>query len=732
MDKNIPMFKQEKLTSWKQEPNLEDLKEDLRICNSAHQTLIKNLDKWDKDFKNPVPEQKGKMPRSSIRPKLIRQQAEWRIPALTEPFLTTDDLFKVNPRTFEDKAKAIQNELVLNYQFNSHINKIGFIDGLVRKLVPEGTAIIRTGWDYQEVMEEVEKPVWAYQPADMQSMQSLQQALELQQSHPDSYVNEVPEEIQESIRASQEFGQWVMAVPKGMQTVKEKRIVRNRPTLELCNLRNVYIDPTCEGDFSKAQFVIYSFETTLSELKRDSRYKNVEKLELKTIDPYTDTDHSYTEERTQENFKDTPRKKVIVYEYWGYKDISGDGVVSPIVASWVNDVCIRMEENPFPDGEPPFVVIPYIPIAGSVYGEPDGELLADNQEILGAVTRGIVDLLGKSANSQIGMSKMLLDPVNKTKFLNGDNYEYNPGGNPNTDIVFHKYPEIPSSALNMLSLMRTDAEALSGIKGFSQGITGAGLGDTAAGVRSAMDAASKREMSILRRISNGLIEVAKKILSMNFEFLSEEEVIRVTNEQFVKVRRDDLKGEFDLRVSISTAEVDEVKAKELAFMLQTIGNNMGMDITKLMLSEIFRLRRMPDLAETIKTFTPQPSEQEQQMQQLQMQLLQAQVELTKAQAAEAAAKGQVNQAKVGVEQARAESLQGDADLKTQDFVRTQTGDKHLEELDKRSMDIEGQLKQQEFKNMGVIQQQQNQMEMSKQDKLMQHALDMFSPSTRQA
>ena len=54
---------------------------------------------------------------SRINPKLIRKQYEWRCASLTEPFLSTRDLFKVNPTTHEDTARAKQNELILNYQF---------------------------------------------------------------------------------------------------------------------------------------------------------------------------------------------------------------------------------------------------------------------------------------------------------------------------------------------------------------------------------------------------------------------------------------------------------------------------------------------------------------------------------------------------------------------------------------------------------------------------------------
>lgn len=745
-----------KLTKWKKEPSLQDLKSDLDMSKSAHNSHIAKLDRWQKEYLNETPEAKNKT-RSSIRPKLIRQQAEWRIPALTEPLLTSDALFKLTPMTFEDKDKAVQNELLLNYQFNSAINKVAFVDGLIRKLVPEGTAIIRTGWEYEETVAEVEEPVWGYQPIQpampsagsmgmpgmpaeqdpqAQQMQQLQQqyerAAQLRETHPDSYSNEVPEAVRKGLEASEQSGQLLIAFQTGVQKVSKPKVIKNRPTVELCNLHNVYIDPTCEGNFSRAQFVVYSFESTLAELKRDSRYINLDKLTERPFSAYADSDHNFAEHRSTEDFQDTPRKKLVVYEYWGYYDIDDSGLVEPIVATWVENTCIRMEKNPFPDGKPPFVVIPYIPIANSVYGEPDGELLADNQQILGAVTRGVIDLLGKSANSQMGVSKGLLDPTNKHKFMSGENYEFNPSNNPNTDIVFHKYPEIPNSALTLINLMKTDAEALSGIKGFNQGITGAGLGETAAGVRSAMDAASKREMSILRRIACGLVELCRKIMSMNFEFLSDEEVVRVTNEKFIKVRRDDLRGEFDLKVQISTAEEDEVKAKELAFMLQTIGNNMGMEMTKLILSEIARLRRMPDLAEEIKNFEQQPSEEQQKMQQLQMQLLEAQIELTRSQAQEAAAKSQVQGAKVGVEQARAQSLQGDADLKSQDFVRTQSGEKHAAELDKQGLDIEGKLEQQKIKSATALEQQLNQFGQDRVTQQNQHNSDLLKLYAQQA
>jgi hypothetical protein len=83
------------------------------------------------------------------------------------------------------------------------------------------------------------------------------------------------------------------------------------------------------------------------------------------------------------------------------------------------------------------------------------------------------------------------------------------------------YPEIPNSALNMLNLQNNEAESLTGVKAFNSGISGSALGNTATGIRSALDAASKRELGILRRLADGINQIGRKIISMNSEFLSD-------------------------------------------------------------------------------------------------------------------------------------------------------------------------------------------------------------------
>ena len=669
------------LTKWKNEPKITDLKADFEAVKTSHSAQMSKVDHWlgvyNVTGKSAIPKVKG---RSSIQPQLVRKQAEWRYAPLSEPFLSTADLFRIKPVTFEDIEAAKQNELVLNNQFQTEINKVAFIDKYVRSAVDTGTVIIRTGWEVETKM--VEEPAYDFEffpieEEDEEGMANLTEAMELGYKHPDSFEMIDPE-LKAAAEYSRDYGVPVYAQLTNEYTREAQRTVVNRPTLEVCDLANVYIDPTCNGDLDKANFVIYGFVTSLSELKKDGRYKNLKELEEATINNETMVvSKNAAEDIGGFRFSDKPREKITAYEYWGFWDINGDGLLAPIVATWVGDVLIRMEENPFPDQKVPFVVVPYLPLRDSIYGEPDCVLLEDNQRIVGALTRGMVDLLGRSANSQTGMAKNMLDSSNKVRFHSGQDYEFNQQIDPKSGVYQHRYPEIPQSALVMLNMMYQDAESLTGVKAFSTGggITGAGMGQTAAGVRGALDAASKRELAILRRFAEGITKVGRKIISMNASFLDEREVVRLTNSTFIEVRRDDLNGKFDLELSITTAEEDESKAQQLAFMLQTASGE-DPSLRKMILSEIARLRKMPELAQKIIDFNPEPDEMQQQLQQLQMQKLEAEIQLLQAQAQEASAGGALKGAKIEVESSRSAMLQNKADRDTLNYVEQEGGITH--------------------------------------------------------
>lgn len=668
----------EKLTDWKNEPSLLTLKGDLEAAKPSHDSQVRKIREWADlmagEGAAAPPKTKG---RSSVQPKLIKRQAEWRYAALSEPFLSSDKLFKVSPITFEDVAAARQNELLLNYQFRTKIDRTRFIDHLVRSQVDDGTAIIRVGWKYASKMEEVEVPVFQHYPVTTEEeILVLQQAVELKMADPRTYNEKVPPELQAAVDFLEQQGQPTVAVQTGTETVEEEKILENHPTVELVDPANIYIDPSCNGELDKALFVIVSFETNRAELlKEKDRYKNLDKINWEGNSPLSEPDY-LTSTPDEFAFKDQTRKKAVAYEYWGYYDIHKDGTLHPVVATWIGDTLIRLEENPFPDGKPPFILVPYLPKKRELFGEPDAVMLKDNQQILGAVTRGMIDLLGRSANAQKGFAMGLLDPLNRRKYENGQDYEYNPNVPPDRSIIEHKYPELPQSALTMLTHQNQEAEALTGIKSFSGGLSGDAYGNVATGIRGMLDAAAKREMAILRRTAKGITDIGRKLLAMNAVFLSDTEVVRVTNDEFITVNRDELPGEFDLTVDISTFEVDNNKAQDLAFMLQTLGPNMDPSISMMILSEIAELKRMPKLAHDLRNWQPPPPDPAAEMMK-QLELKKAELEVAKL------------ESDIMLNQAKAQVAMSDAGLKQLNAIEQETGTKHARDIQKQQAQSRG-------------------------------------------
>lgn len=621
---------------------LSRLKDDLKAADRLRQEWFNKI----QDYRNESEgrpygnETKGK---SKIVSKDIKKQREWMLPTLADPFLSSPDIIRCNPVTYEDVLAARQNELLLNTQFCRKFPRYNFMMKALKVLATEGTLVVQTGWDYED--EEIETMVEAVV------------------NHP-------------------ETGEEIIAMTKEKVT----RVKKNQPTATVCRNEDIYLDPTCMDDMDKCQFVIHRYETDLSTLKLDGRYKNLDKVVEQEGAKY---DYGYLpQDHTYFKFNDQARKKMIVYEYWGNYDINEDGIAEPIVCAWIGNTVIRLSSNPYPDNKPPFIVVPFNAVPFQLHGEGLADVIGDNQKVKTAIVRGVIDNMAQSNNGQVGMRKGALDIANRKKFLEGRNFEYN--GTPN-DFWQGSYNQIPGSAFDVLNIMNNEIESQTGVKSFSGGISGNALGTTATGARGALDATATRRISLVRNVAENLIKpLMRKWMAYNYEFLEEEEIIRITNEEFVPIRRDDLEGNIDIDISISTAEDNSAKAQELSFLLQTMGPNQDFEINKLLMGEIARLSRMPELEKKIMAHQPQPDPMAEQAKQLEMAKMQLEIELMKAEirdrnarAGENEIDAQVKLAKMETEKAKARKLASESDKIDLDFLKSNEG---IDEANKRELD----------------------------------------------
>jgi hypothetical protein len=227
---------------WKNEPSVKDLKLDYTAAYEYHSEIEADIDEYEK-YLDGGPTVKVPKNKSKLRPKLIRKQAEWKYPALEEPFLNTVDMFKVRPRTWEDVQKAEKNMTVLNWQWDNQIDKVKLVNEIVRDFVDLGTVIVKTGWETETTTQEyeMEKVEYATPEQSYEMVERMVRAGKL---------------TAEKAQAILETGEPIVVAKKKVKIQKEV-LSKNQPVYEVCNPKNVIIDPTCKGNLSDARFVIY-------------------------------------------------------------------------------------------------------------------------------------------------------------------------------------------------------------------------------------------------------------------------------------------------------------------------------------------------------------------------------------------------------------------------------------------------------------------------------------------
>jgi hypothetical protein len=290
--------------------------------------------------------------------------------------------------------------------------------------------------------------------------------------------------------------------------------------------------------------------------------------------------------------------------------------------------------------------------------------------------------------------------VEKDNYNEGRTVYYRHNMDPRQAIYHRKVEPIDGTTLQIINMNNAEAESLTGTKAFNQGMSSNSLGSVAAGIRSAMDATSKRDLSVLRRMSHGLItDLGKKTIAMNQAYIDEKEMVRVTNSEFITVKREDIEGDFDLIVDVSTAEKDNETAQDLGFILQTNAANMDPNLAKIVLAKIMKLKKQPDLAQQILEFQPAPDPIAQEIKMLQLEnekmkneKLKKEIEELDSRIHERVSRVLENEQDVGTKKANEEVLlatankiNAEADELNRNFVEHISGSRRKKELEDQSI-----------------------------------------------
>ena len=615
------------------------LQADYQSCKIYSKNRMTQIHQWRREFRGEPygNEVKGK---SRFVSKEIKKYASWLQASVLDPFVSTPDIVKCYPTNPQSTRAAIGTELILNYQFCRKFNRFDFMSQALNLLFEDGTIVVKTGWEYKTMVR----------PFKEQIKQDL--------------INpETGEPILD------EFGAKISQVIDEIEFEQEIPIANN-PTAEICRNEDIFIDPTCLGNFDKARFVIHRFLSDLSTLKQDGRYMNLDKIKFTTRDGEYYRDENF-------EFNDKARRQFIVYEYWGYYDINGDDIAESIVCAWVDDVCIRLEENPYPDKKPPFIITPFLPKAFDIYGESISDDLSFNQKIKTGITRGIIDNMAMSNNAQIIIRKGELDEVNKQRMLMGESFEVN--GYPNQAVMTGNYNQLPPSVFNILQTIDYESSALVGVNLFQHQTTNRLAEDNSS--RGVLDGANLRKLQIARNVGENLVKpLLRKWIEYNSVLLDDETIIRVNGNYFDKVKRDDLYGQMDIDLAISTNEDNAIRIQSIGMLLQTIGPNDDPEFRRMLMAELMRLHKMPELAIRMENYEPKPDPLLEAQRQLEIEKLKAEIQELQANAQKIQSDSILKQSKANAEDARAKNTMANTDYRNLEYIRKQQGIEELAKL----------------------------------------------------
>ena len=644
---------------------LDIITHDLQDSRPYHDDVMSEIAVWIDEY-NGEPYGNEVDGRSKIVWKLIKKQGESLISNIIKPFLGNYDIVNIDPVTEADVYKSKIDEKLINHYWNKEFKAIRFLKALGKVLVPEGTAFVRVGWERETKVREQTIPLKA-----------------------------LTEEIQQRFG---ERGAEFIENTDGTVTIRVVNILSNKPTAKVVRNEDVYIDPTADT-FEESKFLIYEMRVSLSDIKKDTVYdqdavKRLEKIIHQNDDTRQDGFDLHNYNTSDFEFKDDARKKITLYEYWGEYDLDGDGNTEPVVATMAkygeDTLILRMERNPFPFKKIPFVCIPLYDEPFKIHGRSLSDMISDEQKLSTSIVRGIIDNMANSNNGTKFFKKGALDATNFNRLKRGDKYiEINTHDSINTAIMDGSFNQLPSDVYNMLGMLDTQAESMSGVSKIMQGIPGSELKSSTSNFSTMMTQSQIRLLDITNNITNGLKEMLRMWMSMTITYVDNQEIKRITGIDIPILKqqetqrlvqefglnelpedtamkammlvaqevedmfdRKDLK--YDIKMKVGTDGLKQIKIQNLNMLMQQLAplsqaGSIPPDAIKLLVADLADQLDRPDIAQMITEYQPQPDPMAQKARELELAQMEANVQKDKALAMNALARTENERGKTNKE-----------------------------------------------------------------------------------
>lgn len=335
------------------------------------------------------------------------------------------------------------------------------------------------------------------------------------------------------------------------------------------NPLNLFPDPlaTCVDD---AEYLIYA------------SYKNVERLKRrfpKRAKELTGSSVNYSELVHENDHNASVDNQVLVLEVWtrNYEEEANEKTNYNKENEYPNGRVITMcpelgivlkdVENPYQDGEFPFVVLKDYDVPGKFWGEGEVAQLLSPQKHMNELNNAIIDNAKTTANMPWIVDKNAGIGYGKITGRPGLVIRKNPGSEVRREVP----PNMPLYVINAVETFKQDMEQISGIFNTVKGNSETGV-YTAQGVLALQEAGQLRVRIKVKVMEEGLAKVARLFYSRMKQFWQEDRWLMIVKDEgkqdMKKFTRRVLEHEFDIHVSAgSTMPVNKSAMLDLMIRL---------------------------------------------------------------------------------------------------------------------------------------------------------------------
>lgn len=584
--------------------------------------------------------------RSTYKSRLFKKIALKYIPKLEVPLIVNNNLFTLS-RIDEEKINSNNVSVaqdLLNHQWNRSLNKVKIINKAARNFYIEGTAILKVGWDIEVVREKIKTRVISY----AQNESEIKEAFNKAENIKDNGL---------TLNAISKIYEEQGKVPKGYtDKITSKLVVKkNQPSVKVVDNLSILIDPYCNGDISEANFVIEVYEISLSSLNANKdRYFNLDKVKEEMPKDYnyefnsrysdSDRDIKYDDNSiTNNDYFDKNKIKLTMKEYWGFVDIDDDGLIIPIVASWIGTTLVRLEKSPF--DKLPYCLSVYDPVSYSVFGESKAELLRDDQDGLTLTHRAMQNTAVKNAEQQDFInSRFISDITQKKNYQDGKTVYFNGNIDPRLGIYTKATEPVPDVLFQMKDIYDREAMKLE-----SQYNNGETKSVDVFGASYQNDGSDALELTVLTRFMKMFEDMGRLIVDLNKKYSLSTDTYQDKDENWRQLHDVGvLTGIYDVLIKVTTTEMKLAKAARLmSIMSSSNSQNMDEDIIALNYIKITELLDEKGLSKKARELSidKEPTEQEQEMSQLDIEHAKLEVEKVKLEIAKITSASKLDEAR---------------------------------------------------------------------------------------